>query len=100
MPPAATTRHDRDDTAGSSAPAPPAAQTATPPPAATTRHDRDDTAGSSAPAPPAAQTASVAMRAACPSSRLIVTATARANDVHAGALHPNPAFALRHHSVR
>jgi hypothetical protein len=70
------------------------------PPLATIDHDRAGIGGRPAPACRAASTASVAMRTACPSSRLIATATTSANAVQAGALQPKPALALRHHSVR
>ena len=40
------------------------------------------------------------MRTAWPSRRLIPTATASANAVQTGALHPKPALALRHQNVK
>jgi hypothetical protein len=66
-----------------------------------TRHEADGTFGSDSDGVLlAADTPSVAIRTACPMSRLIATATRSANAVHAGALHPKPAFAFRHQSVR
>ena len=87
---------DAVDTRSAAAPA-----NASAPPPSASRHDRGDTGGRWAAGPlDAASTASVAMRTACPSSRLIATATNRANAVQIGALQPNPALALRHQSVR
>jgi DNA-binding NarL/FixJ family response regulator len=50
--------------------------------------------------PAAAATPSAAIRMACPSRRLIATATTSASAVTAGPPQPNPAFAVCHHSVR
>ena len=74
---------------------------ATMPPVMTSRHDRGGIGGSGRDDPAAdPSTASVVIRTAWPSSRLIMTARASAATVSTGALHPNPALALRHQNVR
>ena len=63
-------------------------------------------AGTSPGGSPAISDAKAVTRTACPSSRLIATATASAKPVHTGAAHANadvaakPALAVRHHNVR
>jgi hypothetical protein len=68
------------------------------------RHDRDDDEGPDGRTGAAVwreiATANAADAVTWPSNRLIPTATASANAVQIGASHPNPAFALRHQSVR